>query len=229
MKNSGELIDRFRADIVDVAKPYLWSDEEVVNYADDAYRMFIRLTGGIADFTSDLTKIQLVTGEDIVEPHESILRVMTATLASTGNEIEVLNATDLPMLFQSNVDYGSLRTLSMKNLPGAVRWLIMGMERNKAKVVQIPIADDEINMFVYRLPKDHITDEKHELGDIAEEHHIHLLKGMKGLAYLKQDAETFDKTKAAESEAAFRAYCAQCKAEWERYKHKTRVVAYGGL
>lgn len=229
MLNSQELFDRFRIDIVDTSLPYLWTDEEVVSYADDAYRMYIRLTGGIPDFTSDVTKIPLVTGEDIVATDPSILRVMTATLASTGADIEVVNATDLPMLFQSSTDYGSLRTLSMKNVPGAVRWLVVGMEKYKAKVIQIPVVDDEIDMYVYRLPLVHITDGTHPLDDIMEDHHIHLLKWMKALAYQKQDAETFDKTKSAESEAAFRAYALQMKSEWERSKYKNRRVVYGGI
>lgn len=229
MQNSQELFDRFREDIVDVATPYLWTDEEVINYADDAYRMFVRLTGGIPDFTSDVTIIPLVTGEDIVDTDESILRIMTATLASTGADIEVVNVTDLPLLFQSSTDYGSLRTLSMKNMPGAVRWLVVGMQKYTAKVIQIPVVDDEINLYVYRLPLEHIVDGSHLLDDIMSDHHMHLIDWMKARAYKKQDAETFDKTKSADAELDFRTYCLQMKGEWERAKHKNRRVVYGGL
>jgi hypothetical protein len=74
-----------------------------------------------------------------------------------------------------------------------------------------------------------ITDGSHPLNDIEEDHHLHLLKWMKSLAYQKQDAETFDKTKSTEAEQAFRNYCLQSKTEWERYKTKVRSVVYGGL
>ena len=229
MENSQELFDTFRGDVVDTARPYLWTDEEVIRYADDAYRMFFRLTGGIADFTSDVTKIPVVTGEDMVNLDPSILRIMAAQLLSNGQEVRVVNATDLPALFRSGVDYGQLRQLTMQNSPGAVRWLVMGMQRNTAKLIQIPTVDDEIDMYVYRMPLAHITDGTHLMDDMLPDHHLHLLKWMKYHAYNKQDTETFDKTKAAEAEAAFRTYCLQSKLEWERYKTKTRVVAYGGL
>ena len=52
---------------------------------------------------------------------------------------------------------------------------------------------------------------------------------MKALAYRKQDAETFDRARAEENEVVFARYCALVKSEFEREKHKTRVVAYGGL
>jgi len=74
-----------------------------------------------------------------------------------------------------------------------------------------------------------IVDDTHPLDEIQDEHHLHLLSWMKYHAYNKQDSETFDRTKAQEAEARFRAYCTQVKAEWERYKHKTRVVRYGGV
>ena len=229
MKNSQELFDTFREDVVDTELPYLWTDKEVVEYADAAYRMFVRLTTGIADFTSDVTRIDLVAGEDIVELDPSILRVMSATLVSTTANIEVLNAPDLPLLFQTNVDYGSLRTLTMKNEPGTPRWMIMGMEKNKAKIIKIPTVDDQIQMFVYRLPIERIVDGNHPLDEVSEDHHRYLLDWMKHLAYKKQDTETFDKTKSEKAENDFKAYCSLCKSEWERYKHKTRVVEYGGI
>lgn len=228
MINSQELYDTFRTDVVDVETPHLWSEKEVWGYANDAYRMFVRLTGGIADFTSDATKIDIVAGDDLVTTDKSILRIMTATLASSGEDVKVINATDMPALFQ-NADYGQLRALSMNNTPGYVRWLVVGMQRNLAKLIQIPVVDDVLELYVYRLPEVHIRDGAHPLDDIEEDHHIHLLKWMKSLAHQKQDAETFDKAKSTEMEMAFRNYCLQCKTEWERYKTKVRTVAYGGI
>jgi hypothetical protein len=229
MINSQELYDAYREDVVDVALPYLWTEAEVYRYMDAAYRMFVRLTGGIADFTSDATRIDLSVGVDVYDISPSLLRVMTATRESDGAEVKVINNTDLPNLFAAGTDYGNLRSLMMTNKPGPVEWLILGQQRNTAKVIQIPMVADALLLNIYRLPLVNIVDGGHPLDEVAEDHHIYLLDWMKHLAYKKQDAETFDKTKSDEAEVAFRNYCAQCKAEWERYKHKTRVVAYGGL
>ena len=48
-------------------------------------------------------------------------------------------------------------------------------------------------------------------------------------AYMKQDAETFDRTKADEFEKRFNAYCGQVKEEERRKAFKVRTVAYGGI
>lgn len=229
MNNSGELYDSFRLDIVDTAKPYLWTDDEVWRYANDAYRMFVRLTGGIADFTSDLTQLALSAGTDIYDLNKAILRITQATLLSTGQDVAVKNYTDLQKMYMGVTDYGQYRTLNMNNTPGEVRVMVIGMQKNKTKVIQIPTVDDTIAMMVYRLPTVAIVDETHTLDDVEEDHHLPLLHWMKHLAYLKQDAETFDKTRSEEAGAKFRNYCVEAKAELERYKHKTRVVQYGGI
>ena len=50
---SNELLDMFRRDVMDVRRPYLWTDEEIYAYMNDAYNMFARMTGGISDYTTD--------------------------------------------------------------------------------------------------------------------------------------------------------------------------------
>jgi hypothetical protein len=52
---------------------------------------------------------------------------------------------------------------------------------------------------------------------------------VKALAYGKQDAETFDRTKQKEFEQKFFGYCDQVQAEQRRARHKPRAVAYGGI
>ncbi len=55
--NVQEVFDQFRSDAVDEVAPYLWSDTDVFRYMNDAYSMFVRLTGGIADFTTQDTTV----------------------------------------------------------------------------------------------------------------------------------------------------------------------------
>lgn len=225
--NSDELYDAFRSDVVDTATPYLWSDDEVFRYMNSAYRMFVRLTGGIPDFTSDATKVAITAGENLVELHPSILRIRQCFRASDNGKIDIINPEDLPMLRDN--DYGALKPVWMDDREGPVRYLIIGGEFQTAKVVQIPIYDDELNLVIYRLPLEQITGSGQEFSEVKEDHHIELLDWMEHLAYKKQDAETFDRAKSDEKEAKFRTYCATSKAEMARAKHKTRVVVYGGV
>lgn len=228
MINAQELLDTFRDEVVDLEHPYLWSDEECYRYMNLAYRMFVRLTGGIADFSSEATSVALVTGEEEVDLHPSILRIMSAERVSDQGEVEVINQTDLGLLF-GDPDYRELRQLTRANSPGAVRYLLTGRQKHKGTVYQIPVVDDELMLSIYRLPLKEIVDGSHTLDEVESDHHFYLIDWMKHLAYGKQDAETFDKGKSEEFEAKFVGYCEQCKNEWNRYKHKTRIVEYGGL
>lgn len=116
-----ELYDQFRSDVVDVIKPPIWSDDDVFRYMDDAYKMFVRLTGGIADFTSDFARVNIVAGEKVGEYDKRILRIMKAYRESDRAEIKVINQTDLT--FIRGDDYGLLRPAYLDSAPGPVRYL----------------------------------------------------------------------------------------------------------
>jgi len=225
--DSSDLYGLFRSQMVDTARPYLWSDDELWAYMNDAYRMFVRLMGGIADYDSIATSVDIVAGEQAAELHPSLLRVRQAFLASTGRELTVINPEDVPNMRQS--DYGQMRPLYLDLRAGPVQYMLIGAKRNVCKWVQIPVENDEARLVIHRLPLTDITGDNQEFEDIGDEHVIHLLKWMRHLAYQKQDADTFDRDGSERYRDEFTAYCLQAKAEWERYKHKTRVVAFGGL
>lgn len=225
--NSTGLYDAFRSDVVDEVGPFLWTEDDVYRYMGDAYGMFVRLTGGVPDFTSDATAVQIVSGEPVADIHHSIMRIMSATRRSDSKPIDIINPTDVGKMRAS--DYGQTKSIVMDTRSGPVRYMVIGMERDKVRWVQVPEYDDVADLQIYRMPLVPITDADQELVDVAEEHHIHLLDWMKHLAYKKQDADTFDAQASAKGRADFEAYCALVKAEWERYKHKARVVSYGGI
>lgn len=226
--NSEELKDVFREDVVDTELPYLWTDDEVFRYMDAAYRMFVRKTVGISDITStEATVVTVTQGEAFSDLHPSVLRIMSARLESTDEPIRVINMTDVENMTAD--DYKLQRSLRLDDTPGKIKYMIIGAEKDKARWVQVPEVDDAVNLHVYRLPLTHIVDGNHTLSEVSEDNHTYLLYWMKHLAYLKQDAETFDRAKSNENRNEFLAYCEQCRAEWERYKHKNRVVQYGGL
>lgn len=225
--NSSELLRQFRLSVVDTAKPYLWSDEELWPMMNDAYSMFVRLTGGISDFTSSLTEVSAVAGEPTAEVSKKILRFMSARRASDNREVEIINSTDIGRA--STRDYGRNIPFTLGNNRGPVRAMVIGMQRGIVRWIDTPDVDDTIHLHVYRLPLDTITGDNQEFVDVDEQHHLHLLLWMKSLAYRKQDADAFDPNKAAENEVLFRQYCGGVKAEFDREKHKNRVVAYGGI
>ena len=167
MVNSGELIEAFRSDVVDEVAPYLWKDTEIVRYADAAYRRFVRLTGGIHDFTSPITRVNVVAGEATAEVSKLILRFDTATRESDGKDIEVTNWTDRNLMRRD--DFGFSNSLYNDGGVGEIRYMVIGNQEGLVKWVRIPAADDVVNLQVYRLPLTHIVDGTHTMDEINED------------------------------------------------------------
>lgn len=224
--NTTALYDLFRSDVVDLAMPYLWSDSEVFSYMDDAQKMFVRNGIGIGDVTTPaVVEVDVVAGEEYAAIHPSILTIRAARLVSTGRELSLRNLQDTSG--RGFDDYQNAFG-SSEHRPGPVRGMVIGEEVNKVRWVGIPQADDSVRLSVYRLPLTPISGAGQAF-EIREEHHRTLLYWMKALAYLKSDAETFDRARSRENENTFYALCAKAKDEAERYKHKPRVVQYGGI
>lgn len=216
-KTSGDLLETFRDEMDDVAEPYLWSDDLVYGYINDAQRMYWRLTDGIADGTTpEVTQLLIVPGTEWYAVHPSILKIRDAYRTDTGLPVTVYNQEDM-------ASYG----LRFDGRTGSLRVLVIGIEENKARAWPVPNETVTIQLTVFRLPLVAIVDD--QALDVPDQHQEHLLLWAKHRAYSKQNAETFDRTRAKEFGDAFRAYCSAAQDEQHRAKHKPRAVVYGGL
>lgn len=229
------LYDLFRLDVDDKTQPFLWSDEEVFEYLNDAQDMFCRLAYGIPDAsTPKVVEVAIASGDQWSSLHPSILQIRRAELNSTGRKLSVVNFEDLDTLGSISDDYGWPRHTNWSSLitqdPGPIDYMIIGMEDNRARWVRVPMEDDRVNLIVYRRPLCRFDIDKIPTEfEIDEIHHIHLLKWMRSLAYAKQDPDTFNPKFASENQVQFEYYCRQARSDWERKRHKPRSMAYGGI
>lgn len=222
-----ELLDLFRIEIQDLAKPPMWSDDEVYKYMTEAQEMFCRLGGGIADSTNSLTRITAVANEPFSEISPRILKIRQATRVSDNQVLDILNFEDFerPSLYN---DYGKTVIFKLDNTTGQVVALIEGMEQDKVRWYYVPSVDQDITLIVYRLPLCANLDQNSKL-EIHSQHHVNLLHWIKYRAYCKQDAEAYDRGKAEEFKQKFMEYCALAKNEREKREHKYRSLVYGGI
>jgi hypothetical protein len=224
---SDDLLCTFRSDVGDDAEPYLWNNGEAYQYMNDAYYMFVRLTGGIADGSSSVTQLTATATEATTPIDPSVMRVRTAANTSDRNKpIKVINVQDIDEL--TSEDYGVIRSIN-PTLPGPVRYMIIGEEEEYVRWVNVPTEDTQIQLVIERLPATPITRAKQKFDGVRLEHHYHLLKWMRHLAYRKQDVDTFNLIKSDQERDDFLAYCEMAKREKGTRKHKVRTVAYGGL
>ena len=224
--DSTALYTRFRSEMRDEVAPYLWSDLDVYTAMDDAQKMFCRLQGGIQDSTSSITSIAVTAGDTHVSVSPLILKLRYAYRASDGITLDILNFEDLQYR-RSPSDYGVVSPMRLDSRTGALTGVVVGMDKNKLRLINIPVENETINLIVYRLPLETIDGADQDL-EIDEQHHLHLLIWMKHLAHLKQDAETYDRGRSDLFKANFEAYCEQARLEREKREHKYRAVAYGG-
>jgi hypothetical protein len=214
--DSTDLLEQFRLDVVDTELPYLWSDPEVISYTDGAQKRFVREIGGIGDGSSALTLLSAGAGVDVVPLSALILKIRDAHFLN-GDPIEIVNYEDLVV-----------RKIRLDGRIGPPRFIITGVEPGKIQLYPVPVEDVAIRLIVDRLPLKAITDIDQKL-EVEDQHLEGLLFWMKYRAYSKHDAETEDRQRSEQNRTDFFAYCARAKAEKDRVKHKTRIVAYGGI
>lgn len=223
-----DLIALFRKQVDDEAAPYLWDDEEVLLYAIDAQDMFVRKMGGISDnSTSAIVDLALVANQPTTSFSPYILRIRSGKLLTAKQDVEFISEADL--YSKASRDYGwKIPTYLDDDDTGDVRYGILGIEDHKIRWYRVPSTSDTCRLHVYRLPYPRMTLQEGDL-EIDEQHHIHMLKWMKYMAYSKEDAETYDKRLSDANEMAFMKYCETAKLEKDRQRFKPRVVHYGGL
>lgn len=226
------LIIHWRSQVDDESPPYLWSDDEALLYAIDAQDMLVRHTGGLSDMTvasadvgvpaTRLADLPLTAGQPYTAISPYVLRIRSARLLTAKLDIAIASESDLRLVpFR---DYGQTRGMSLDDTDtGEVRYGVLGIRDNFVRWARVPDAADTCRLHVYRLPYPRIASQEGSL-EIAEQHHLHLVKWMKHLAYSKEDAETYDKKLAEDNETSFTAYCDMARKELERQRFKPRRV-----
>lgn len=223
-----ELVAAFRSEMQDIVQPYLWPDDEIVAYLDDAQIQFCTLIGGLRDAVSALCTLVVPAGAKSVAYDPRILMLRDAYRESDGRRVTIMNMesmmgparmtdtpTNLGLSWQANQAVGPIRAV------------ITGMSQNALHIVGNTDAEDTLHLVLNRLPLDTVT--LTSALEIPPQNHRTLLLWMKHLALLKQDAEVFDKARAEECAREFYAKCGEAKQSMAEREHVYRTVAYGGL
>lgn len=219
-----ELKDRFRVMMRDEVEPFLWTDEDIYQYMEQAQNDLVRYIGGISDSRSDLTYITMKDKVAYYPISQKILKVVAIYRDDTGEPLRLMNEENMATYHRN-----------LREPVGKVNSVVVGMDQDYVRLDPVPDESEAglmLRMHVYRLPRPIIQlnscGEETEALEIHEHHHTHLMTGMAAQAHRKQDAETFDRERADRFNREFLEYADQCKRERERREHRPRVVAYGG-
>jgi len=206
----------------------LWSNEEFYRYLNEAQDVFVREIGGIADRRSAITKITYKTGDQFKKFDERILRIKGA-FDELNNVLTLRNLDNFDTPYKDS-DYGTRSNAGLDDgRTGPVRYLITDVGVDEMQLYPLPDHDGYIRLFVYRRPLEEINIEGEGTLELASQYHLDLLDWVKYKAFLKQDVEAFDGTKAAEFRAMFTGSIAKAKREKSAREDRKRTVAYGGI
>lgn len=191
-----DLIERFRLETSDTAEPYLWPDELVTAWLNDALdEACIRGRLIREDANTDVCEIELTQGQQTYPLHSSLYEIIEIRRVPLVGRPEVLKLVSREQLDRAGVDwrYETRQTCYAIQDDTSIRF-VGGLTTG-----------DMIHMDVYRLPLDPIATDSDE-PEIHRAHHVHLLQWAYHKAYSVPDTEVFDPQRAAKAEDEFTRY-----------------------
>lgn len=184
-----ELIAEFRRVRQDAVSPYLWSDDEITGYVNEAVNEACERALLIEDrITPAVCTLPLVIGQSSYAIHDSVVKIKRITLAGVvlpETSIEAMDGSDSFWETRSGNPSAYL-------LEGNI-----GIRFNRA-----PTKVENASLTVYRTPLVPLTASTAS-PEIKALYHLRLMPWVYRCALLKQDSEVSDPIEAEKQEATF--------------------------
>ena len=190
MKGS-DLIQAFRSEADDLRKPYLWQDDEILLWLNEACEEAAIRARLIFDNSSkSITQIVVKAGVPTVKLHSSILKLDRVILDGQGQPL-------MPT-FRDCLDHEIPNWEAVTGTP--TRYI---QDELTLRLVWTPVADGLLRLACFRLPLDQIgPDDEPEFG---AQHHRRLVDWALFRAYSKRDSDAYNPQGAQDAETAFTA------------------------
>lgn len=240
-----ELLDELRlnmlrdgSDIVSGPNDFLWSDDTLIRYINDAYRRFSRRTLLLRDsVTPEYTQVVLVPGQTIYELDPVVLAIVSAKYDTDENDLPRAAHDDLNVTPYTDPLMWDVNQLSSSQ-PGRPRAYttdegvtIGAQTRINLRVYPTP-SDDELDKIIYmrvaRLPIANVT-----LADLAsepeipEDYHLDMLGWAAYRALTNHDVDGGAEGKAEKFRAAFEKVLEEAEQEAKRKMFSSTRFAFG--
>lgn len=191
--NAGDVIDIWRRHVDDVATPFLWSDEEVLEYLNDAQNEAARRTRYFVDSTTTAVAQMVVTQASggLVALDPRVLFVRNARIAAS-----------LPLARRTMQDMQSCDPYWQDAGASKPRVFIPDYQTGKLLFWPAPDADYTVKLTVVRDPLVEVTKEDDPL-ELPARYLRNLRHWMAYRGYSKPDKETYDPQRAGQELVLF--------------------------
>jgi hypothetical protein len=216
------MVARFRQEMDDTETPYLWSDEEVIDYLDEAEDEFADLTDAIV---GEL-EMSYSAGQLYLDIPTYVTRIRSVHNA-VGRDIRLYNDEEWNTAMIGD-DYGfNAPSTTWRTDTGEPKCLITDTVSNKARLYPRPTATGTLVVSVFRRPvRGLAASGTFEVTDRAAQRCI-LIKA-KSLGYNKHDSDVYNPQMSKELYAEFMAEANKFKQRTTRSRRRAQAVVYGG-
>jgi hypothetical protein len=191
-----DLRAQFRSEADDAVAPYLFSDEDVDDWHNQAVEEAAVRADLLPEFDdAEVCAIDVTAGTSGYALHTAVTRVTHAAFTPDGQT----EPTTLELIERVELDR---RRPNWRTETGAPSCLLV--EQGKVRLVPKPSTDGTLSLEVFRLPLTPMTADVDE-PEIQAHHHRHLVDWALFRAYSKPDTETQDLARAGAAEARFEA------------------------
>ncbi len=241
-----KLKDRFRTDVDDIeggtqGEDFLWSDEEIFEYLDEAQKEFVRRTRLLRSAypfnqtLSDGSEFTLLTftaagATGFLPVNARITKFLNARMQvqNRSEPLTILNFEQLNEGFFDNDFFLTFRRNWQAQI-GIPRFLVTNMEPNQIRLVPIPAEDDFVELILLNQPLFDIDENSTAFEVVEREDQKTMLLYAKSLAFMKQDADIYDKDLSERFESAFERKAENRRREIYRTRFRASTMKYGGI
>jgi len=225
LESVSDLLTSFRRLADDEGIDSLWSDAELIEYADEAHREFARETLCFPDSTTFAPAV--TTGDPWVKLDPRIIKVRHAILASRRGVVSRKTLDELAEILSCS-DYGQQQAYDWEVDTGTPRYLVTDLDPARGRLVPIPVEDDTLSLTVYREPKYSFTSIS-DLIEIPDKFRRSLLYGMMARAAEKQDIDAFGMSSATDFQLRWERDLVEAYAFFRRKMRPAGTTGYGGI
>lgn len=192
-----ELIRRFRTLAVDKVQPYLFDDEDVIDWLNDAQRQAC-IRGRLLREDANLAvcEIALTPGQRTYPLHKSVYEIINARIVPG-------NGDRARTVFLASREWMDGNMPDWRDEQGQAEFAIQ--DDTSIRVVGVITTGDKLVIECYRTPLKVLANDV-DKPEIHEAHHEHLIQWALHKAFSVVDADTFDPQRSDRSEAAFTNY-----------------------
>lgn len=185
--NLEQLIAQFRLDAMDKAEPYLWEDDDVVQWLNEAQaEAAVRARLLLDDYTPEVTNIEVVAQKASYTLHAKLYEIVRIAFRGEDHRQQPLELVSREKLDRKAPEWRSMEA-------GEPRWAIQ--DETRIRLVPMPARAGTVLLEGYRLPLKAMVN-KTDKPEIHEAHHPYLVHWALHRAFSMPDSDGFDPQRA---------------------------------